>query len=179
VKIEHAPNASKKEYQIFFIDYGNHDLVELEHLRPLSKELSDLPPQAQLCTLSCLRAPHRPEYIEASTAFFTDLAFGRELTAKIDYYDRILHHVTLVDPVPVIAAVGSSLSSSSSEDISSPLSINSQMILSGWCRVYAKNPQPLQALAVDLKKDEDETKLNHLGIFEYGSYASDDEDSNL
>jgi hypothetical protein len=40
------------EVEVFYIDYGNHERVTVDRLRPLPPDLLELPAQAFMCSLS-------------------------------------------------------------------------------------------------------------------------------
>ena len=39
-------------FEVFFIDFGNSDIIEKHNIRPFSNSLAQWPPQAIACSLS-------------------------------------------------------------------------------------------------------------------------------
>ncbi|KAL6650681.1 hypothetical protein ACP70R_009606 [Stipagrostis hirtigluma subsp. patula] len=49
--------AVEPEYMVFYIDYGNEDVVPYSHLRPADQSISLIPPLAKLCSLAFITVP--------------------------------------------------------------------------------------------------------------------------
>lgn len=50
---------TEQEFTVFYIDYGNQEIVAFNHLRPLPTDLSTnlIPPLANLCSLAFITVP--------------------------------------------------------------------------------------------------------------------------
>ncbi|XP_053192638.1 tudor domain-containing 6 [Scomber japonicus] len=87
----------EKHIKVFFVDYGNTELVDRSNIRPLPEEFKKLPWLAMKCTLAGVR-PKDGRWSQGAIEFFikavTDKALNVSVTAK---YDDI-HVVQLTDP---------------------------------------------------------------------------------
>ena len=155
VRVESVTAAG--DYRVFFLDYGNHDQLAADKLRPLPAELTKLPALAHHATLAGVSAPKGEDYKEAAALAFHDLVWGQELSAKVELTDfNKLLHLTLLHE-------------------SSPVSINKQLLRDGNARLAARPPPKLRDLVHELKEHQDYAKQNHYNIWEYGD-VSDEED---
>ena len=143
-------------YRVFFLDYGNHDMLGGDKLRPLPAELAKIPALAHHATLAAVSAPKGEEYRESAALAFNDLVWGQELLAKVELVDfnKVLH-LTL-------------------HHESSPVSINKQLLRDGYARVAARPAGKLRELVGELREHEDFAKQNHYNVWEYGD-VSDEE----
>ena len=146
------------EYRVFFLDYGNHDLLAADKLRALPAELAKLPALAQHATLAGVSAPKGEDYKEAAALAFHDLVWGQELSAKVELTDfnKILHLTLLHE--------------------SSPVSINKQLLRDGNARVAQRPAPKLKELIGELKEHQEFAKANHYNIWEYGDVSDEEEE---
>eukprot|EP00456_Euglypha_rotunda_P028119 TRINITY_DN22351_c0_g2_i2.p1 TRINITY_DN22351_c0_g2~~TRINITY_DN22351_c0_g2_i2.p1 ORF type:complete len:161 (+),score=30.19 TRINITY_DN22351_c0_g2_i2:66-548(+) len=113
----------ESKWHVFFIDYGNRDVLGLEDLRELDSTLSQLPGTAYPCVLTALKAPSEAsEHFERTGQALSDLTWDRVLTATLDYADHGTHHVTL-------------------KQTGADLTINQQLLQTGCVRISGKIPQ--------------------------------------
>lgn len=149
------------DHKVFFIDFGNPEIMSKEALAPLPADLAKIPGLARACFLAGLKAPSkRSEYYHDAAVAFNGRAYGleRPLNAKVVMVDKANKlHLTLTD----------------SED-ESGLTINEQLVEEGWCRVIERPDRKLTGLCATLTKSEDKAKMARLNIWEYGD-VSDDE----
>lgn len=64
VKIVTAPRSvesPKDKFEVFYIDYGNQEVVAYSQLRPLDNSVSSSPGLAQLCSLAYVKVPSLEE----------------------------------------------------------------------------------------------------------------------
>lgn len=154
------------EYRAFFVDYGNHDLLDISRLRALPEEIGQkIPDSAHLCFLAGVQAPRNPDYRENAISAFTDLVWERQLLAKIELADgygrdRRLH-VTLQD------------------ETSENVTVNQQIIKDGWARVLPRVPGKLKDLQNSLKSEEKIARDAHYGVWEYGNVSDEDEEETI
>jgi len=164
-KIRRA-SAIKKEAEVTFIDYGNHDVVSFSNIRPLDPKFRSLPGQAHEARLSFVKlvGPESEYYAEAIERF-RSLCEGRKLVANIDQKEGPLLHLRLMDPTDPSAA----------ED---PLAcINADLLHDGLATIDRKNCKYLSAYPQVVKKLSSavgEAKTGRLGIFEYGDIEEED-----
>jgi hypothetical protein len=148
------------EMRVFFLDYGNADLLPLANLRPLPAELSKIPGLSKPAVLAGLKAPTEgTEYADPAMDAFHAMVWDRELTARIEAHDmdRVMQLVVLSDE----------------PDAST---VNQQLLRSGWARVQSKPLRSLRKLCEEYMADEEDAKNNHLAQWEYGDVSSGDDD---
>ncbi|PRQ26700.1 putative micrococcal nuclease [Rosa chinensis] len=87
-----AVESSQDEYEVFYIDYGNQEVVPFSQLRPLDSSLATAPGLAQLCSLAYVKVPslednfgeEAAEYLSeqtlSSSIKFRALIEGRDLS---------------------------------------------------------------------------------------------------
>jgi hypothetical protein len=83
-----APTA-KSEYEVFYMDYGNEEMVPLSRLRPLDPSVSS-PAQglATLCSLAHIRVPELEEDCgEEAAEFLSECVANKPLLMKVEDKD--------------------------------------------------------------------------------------------
>jgi staphylococcal nuclease domain-containing protein 1 len=157
----------KKVAEVYYIDYGNSEMVDWKDLRALPTDkfgTQTLKPAAVDATLSYIQYPTAIHYQKDSLNFLREEFAERKLVAAVDQIDRDGGwSVTLFDS----KELGDSL-----ED-----SVNALLVKEGFAMV----PKKLKAwergapILKALKKDEDEAKDGHKGCWEYGDITADDD----
>lgn len=149
---------SAGQMRVYFVDYGNHDLLEVDNLRELPAEVKAIAGLARSAVLAGLKAPTKnSEHFEGAAITFNEF-LGAELKAKAECVDKQGKvHLTLTNPE------------------SPDASINQVMLRDGWVRLHEKPEWKLKSMVTELKKDEEIAKDARLNIWEYGD-VSDDED---
>jgi staphylococcal nuclease domain-containing protein 1 len=150
---------SGDEYRVFFIDYGNHDVLDSSALRVLPTELQKIPAVAHRASLAGIQSPRSEDYSESAAFAFNDLVWGAELLAKVEFtdYNKVMH-LTLVH------AGGSQQG----------VTINKQLLRDGWARIIARPVGKVRGLIDELKEHEQFAKDNHYNIWEYGDISDDE-----
>ena len=105
-----APTA-KSEYEVFYIDYGNQEMVPLSQLRPLDPAVaSPVQGLATLCSLAHIRVPELEEDCgEEAAEFLSECVANKPLLMKVEERDTSggkvkgkgtgpVSIVTLIDP---------------------------------------------------------------------------------
>jgi len=147
----------KREYRVFYIDYGNTEVVPLSYLAPIDEAFLQLPHQAKECALACIRVPKtNEEFGREAALFFKDHVWGKSLWANVEYREQDRSYVSLGDP-------------------SSHVLVNASLVRSGLARVEKRVHQSLIPMANKLREEEELAKRSHLNIWQYGD-ISDDED---
>lgn len=148
---------SEGDWNVYFLDFGNYDTLPADRLRHLPAEAAKIPALAVHCALAGLAAPKNAEYQEGSAMAFSQMAFGLELKAQVEFSDKFgRKHVTLSHE-------------------SHPITLNRQLLRDGWARVQARPDRRINKLLPELQEEEDSAKRNHYNMFEYGDVSDEEE----
>ncbi|KAL7191583.1 hypothetical protein ACSBR2_023624 [Camellia fascicularis] len=170
-----AVESPKDKFEVFYIDYGNQEVVPYSQLRPVDPSVSSAPGLALLCSLAYIKVPSLEEDYgqEAAMCLSEHTLNGpKEFKAIIEERDTsggkvkgqgtgTIHMVTLID-----TTAGSS--------------INAAMLKDGLARMEKRRrwePKEKQAAMDELEKFQAEARNQRLAMWEYGDIQSDDEDS--
>jgi len=146
-------------YTVFFLDYGNSDVLDLSSLRALPRDLTAIPPLAHECFLAGLKAPGlKSDYCDDAAMALNELIFDKPLLAKVELKDTANKlHVTLFVS-------------------SNPDSINAKLLRDGHVRISSRPNPRLNKVVEALREHELQAKKARRGIWEYG-VVSDEEES--
>ncbi|KNA18582.1 hypothetical protein SOVF_069380 [Spinacia oleracea] len=165
----------KDEFEVFYIDYGNQEVLPYSRLRPLPPSVHSVPGSAQLCSLAFVKVPSLEEdYGQEAAEYLSELTLNssREFRAMIEEKDTsggkskgqgtgTVLLVTLVD-------------------VEASSSINASMLKVGLARLekLKKWDSRERKSAIDnLEEFQEEAKKGRSGMWQYGDVQSDDEDS--
>lgn len=115
LKIANAPRgvveSANDKFEVFYIDYGNQEIVTYSQLRPVDSSVSAAPGLAQLCSLAFVKVPELSDDYgqEAAIRLSEHILNGKEFRAVIEEKDTsggkvkgqgtgTIFMVTLVDP---------------------------------------------------------------------------------
>ncbi|XP_044493022.1 ribonuclease TUDOR 1-like [Mangifera indica] len=167
--------SSNDKFEVFYIDYGNQEVVPYSNLRPMDPSLSVAPGLAQLCSLAYIKVPGlEDEYGPEAAEFLSENTLGssKEFRAKVEEKDtsggKVKGQGTGTILVVTLVAVDAEIS------------INALMLQEGLARVERRKkwePRDRQVALENLEKFQEEAKTGRLGIWQYGDIQSDDEDS--
>ncbi|KAL4584654.1 hypothetical protein LXL04_009260 [Taraxacum kok-saghyz] len=167
----------KDRFEVFYIDYGNQEVVSYSQIRPLDASVSSAPGLAQLCQLAYLKVPTlEDDYGQEAAMHLSEstLSGPKEFKAVIEEKDTsggkvkgqgtgTVLLVTLIDP-------------------ESEISINASMLEGGLARMEKRRrwePKERQVALDELDKYQTEARTKRLGMWEYGDIESDDDESPL
>ncbi|XP_009775764.1 ribonuclease TUDOR 1 [Nicotiana sylvestris] len=170
-----AVESSKDKFEVFYIDYGNQEVVSYSQLRPLEASVSSSPGLAQLCSLAHVKVPGlEDDYGQEAAYRLSELLLSgpKEFRAAIEEKDAsggkvkgqgtgTIFLVTLVDP-------------------ETDVSINATLLKEGLARMEKRRrwePKDKQQALDELEKYQTEARQKRLAMWEYGDVESDDEDS--
>ncbi|KAK6127910.1 hypothetical protein DH2020_038339 [Rehmannia glutinosa] len=170
-----AVESADDKFEVFYIDYGNQEIVPYSELRPLDSSVSAAPGLAQLCGLAFVKVPGlEDDYGQEAAVRLSDLLLSapKEFRAVIEEKDTsagkvkgqgtgTIFLVTLIDP-------------------EAEMSINATMLQEGLARLEKRRrwePKDRQLALDELEKFQTEAREKRLGMWEYGDIASDDEDA--
>jgi staphylococcal nuclease domain-containing protein 1 len=146
--------------RVFFLDFGNHDVLEPASFRELPAAAQTLPGLSKPALLAGLRAPTKTsDHFESAAITFNDAAFDRTMSAKVECVDKAgKMHVTLTDPEEPTH------------------SVNQQLLRGGWVRLLERPEYKLKPYVEALRDDEEYAKNTRLNVWEYGDVSDEDEE---
>jgi staphylococcal nuclease domain-containing protein 1 len=164
----------RHQVTVLFVDYGNTAVVPVAtHLRPLDSALETvrIPPVAKEAQLALIqvRSIDDDDGIDAAR-MFSQIGFGKKLTARIHCALDGKHCVTLLDP-----------------DDESGTSINEELVTSGMALSAKKDEfesmsakmtdnSSLVKLSEDIATAQEIARKNRIGMWRYGDIGEEDDD---
>lgn len=147
----------KGSYTVFFLDYGNCDVVSAERVRPLDPTLapSVLSAQAVECRLAHLIVDEpSSEDGEEAALLLGDAAWGKTVVARVEDRASGVLLVTLFDAAQSC--------------------INEKLVAAGLARVEKGVARRAEPLVAALREHEAAAKKGHVGMWRYGDIEEDD-----
>ncbi|CAL5444321.1 unnamed protein product [Camellia sinensis] len=177
--IVNAPRAAvespKDKFEVFYIDYGNQEVVPYSDLRPLDPSVSSAPGSAQLCSLAYVKIPSLEEdYGQEAAVHLSEHTLNgpKEFKAVIEERDTSGGKVKGQGTGTILMVT--------LIDTETDSSINAALLKDGLARLEKRKrwePKEKQAALDELEKFQEEAKSKRLGMWEYGDIQSDDEDT--
>ncbi|WCJ36376.1 TUDOR-SN protein 1 [Euphorbia peplus] len=169
-----AVESLKDKFEVFYIDYGNQEVVTYSQLRPIDPSVSLSPGLAQLCSLAYIKVPgleedcgpEAAEYLSAQT-----LSSSKEFRAKVEERDTSGGKVKGqgTGPVLIVTLVA----------VDSEISVNAAMVQEGLARIEKRkkwDSKDRQVALDNLEKFQDEARADRRGMWMYGDIQSDDDE---
>ena len=154
-------NKAGGEFTVFFIDYGNTDVVKSDRLKPLDPSLGnkEISPQALECKLAYLKANDPTDGGDGEDAAYALSAhMGKVVKARVEVRDGDTLLVTLT---------GGTAASSS---------VNEELVEQGLLRVSKEYyPKRMASLVSKMKEREESARKARAGMWKYGDIDEDED----
>eukprot|EP01087_Luapelamoeba_hula_P012598 TRINITY_DN3518_c0_g1_i1.p1 TRINITY_DN3518_c0_g1~~TRINITY_DN3518_c0_g1_i1.p1 ORF type:complete len:1031 (+),score=206.74 TRINITY_DN3518_c0_g1_i1:113-3094(+) len=150
------------KFKIFYVDYGNTEMVPASELRQLKNTYSEqaLPFQARAGTLAYLQVhPLSDEWGTEAAYHFRELVWGKTLLATVEYTEGEVSALSLI----------------TSDE--SKAFVNGDLVRAGLAKLVRRIPRGANYELIDwLRAEQDEAHAKHAGIWEYGDAGDDDDE---
>ncbi|KAL3512036.1 hypothetical protein ACH5RR_024753 [Cinchona calisaya] len=169
-----AVESTGDKFEVFYIDYGNQEVVAYSQLRPLDPSVSAAPGLAQLCSLAYMKVPSLEEdYGQEAAVRLSEhlLSAPKEFRAVIEDRDLSAGKVKGQGTGTILMVT--------LLDTENDTSINATMLQEGLARLEKRRrwePKDKQQALDELEKYQTEARDKRRGMWEYGDIQSDDED---
>jgi len=148
-----------KKYKVFFIDYGNVEVLTVDQLRFLDRNLfglGRLGSQAQSGRLLYVKAPKFvDDHGKEAAELFKDLVWEKELVAIVKFRERGNNLINLGNP-------------------DEKVHINAQMVKEGYARIEKRDTD--DPIYEKLRQEEEIARRQNLGMWIYGVVPDSDEE---
>jgi len=156
-------------FLLFYIDYGNSEVVKSDKIRQLDNafNLSVLQPQAHFAKLAYVRSPTgEDEFSRDAAAFLKEMVWDKQLVANVQFrtyqQDTTVVYLVLGDP-------------------DAKFLVNSEIVRHGLARVdresfgdYRRDDRTSELIS-KLREEEAKAMKERINIWQYGDVGSDDE----
>jgi len=149
---------SSDEYRVFYIDYGNSEILPPSRIRRLPEEFKTLQAQANEAVLAYLKTPPiEEEYGKEAAEFLKDLVWGKTMMANVEKREGTTLYLSLGDR-------------------ESQVHVNAALLRAGLAKVERVRGEQYREMMDKLKEEESKARSLHTGIWEYGDPGSDEDD---
>ncbi|XP_073239320.1 staphylococcal nuclease domain-containing protein 1-like [Porites lutea] len=146
--------ASPKQIHVFYIDYGNKEVLPLSKLCPLPAAFHSFPPQAHEYNMAFIELPTDVEAVADALDAFKNLVINRQFMLNVEYKTMGQDYVTLVQE--------------NGEDIGKSL------VTDGLVTVEKRKEKRLQKVLEEYTRAQDTARKARLNLWRYGDFTGDD-----
>ncbi|KAK9678042.1 hypothetical protein RND81_11G184300 [Saponaria officinalis] len=165
----------KDEYEVFYIDYGNQEVVPYSRLRPPPPSVLSAPGSAQLCSLAFLKVPSLEEdYGQEAAEYLSELTLSSP-----QEFDAVIEERDTSGGKSKGQGTGTVLLVSLVDEENSS-NVSAAMLKAGLARLEKRrrwDTKERKAAFDELEEFQKEAKTGRRGMWQYGDIQSDDEDS--
>eukprot|EP01118_Nematostelium_gracile_P011636 TRINITY_DN4159_c0_g1_i1.p1 TRINITY_DN4159_c0_g1~~TRINITY_DN4159_c0_g1_i1.p1 ORF type:complete len:963 (-),score=390.78 TRINITY_DN4159_c0_g1_i1:111-2999(-) len=146
------------QYEVFYVDYGNSEVLPLARIQRLSSKFTELKPQAIEAALAYVKIPTDEDNALEAGEYLRELVWNKPVVAQIERENNGVLQLSLGDK-------------------ESQVHVNGAIIRAGLGRVEKVRGGYNGELVNKLREEEKSARQSHLGIWEYGDPGSDEEDN--
>lgn len=146
--------ASPKEIHVFYIDYGNREVLPLSKLCPLPSAFHSFPPQAHEYSMAFIELPKDVEQVADALDSFRNLIINRQFMLNVEYKSSGQDFVTLVQE--------------NGDDVAKSL------VTEGLVTVEKRKEKRLQKLMEEYNRAQDGARKARVNLWRYGDFTDDD-----
>ncbi|XP_074613274.1 staphylococcal nuclease domain-containing protein 1-like [Acropora palmata] len=147
-------NISSKQVHVFYIDYGNKEVLPQSKLCPLPSSFHSFPPQAHEYHLAFIELPNDVEGEADALDAFKNLVINRQFMLNVEFKVSNQVYVTLVQE--------------NGEDVAKTL------VSDGLVTVEKRNEKRLQKVMDEYNKAQDVARKARVNLWRYGDFTQDD-----
>ncbi|KAH9625611.1 hypothetical protein KSS87_016087 [Heliosperma pusillum] len=165
----------KDEFEVFYIDYGNQEVVPYNRLRLLPPAVHSVPGFAQLASLAFLKVPSLEEdYGQEAAEYLSELTLSSSQS-----FNAVIEERDTSGGKAKGQGTGTVLLVSLVDEESTP-DVSAYMLKAGLARLEKRrrwDTKERKASFDELEEYQQQAKTSRSGMWQYGDIQSDDEDS--
>jgi len=149
------------KYLVFYVDYGNSEILAGDRVRQLPKKYQNTEPQAFEASLAYIKPPiGNEEFADEAAYSLKEMVWTKTMFASIEYQEKDRLFLSLGDR-------------------DSQIHVNAALLRSGLARIdkfKRKTDKNARSLLDKLHQEERQARSAHLNLWRYGDIGSDDDD---